>query len=263
MARLNAKKRAASATSDRFSNTRSPTAVDHEAIKDALARELISVCLTALKSYGLSSERLAALTAKVAAQSRQKLCYAAELLTEAQRLAETIHKWGEDPAYLDGSGCPLVLRIRGGSRSFSSLAKKFFSGRDILEIVGLGCEANVLERVGTDKVARLNNVVLFTGNSILQLAHSVRTVRCFLNTAEFNRRVKTNAISGRPDRAAHVEVTEKDFAEFERIIRPQISGLIEMSNRWLTGRNARTRQHSGPRAQKKRVAGIQAFVFKE
>ena len=117
----------------------------------------------------------------------------------------------------------------------------------------------MIEKVGIDKVAQLNNIVLFTGNSFLQLAHSVRTIRWFLATANFNRHVNPQHVVGWPDREAHVEISEKDFGEFVRIVRPQISGLVEMSNRWLCRRSARYRNLK----LKRRVAGIQVFVFKE
>jgi hypothetical protein len=218
--------------------------------------------MSALRNYGLNTEMLARLAVEVTSESRPNIRYAAKLLTEAQRLAEIVNKWGEDPDYLDDSGRPAVLKITGARRSFATLARAYFPTSEVSEVVALGCRANVVERVGLHKIARLNNIVLFTGNSVLQLAHSVRTVRCFLNTANFNKGVSADAVVGRPDRAAHVEVTEKDFAEFIEVIRPQISGLIEMSNRWLCERNSRKKKDR-QNANKKRVAGIQAFVFRE
>lgn len=245
----------------RFSDGQWPKGTKEKSVRDALARELISVCMAALRNYGLTNKGLTKLARDVAAESRPKLRYAAKLLTEAQRLAETLNKWGEDPTYLDESGRPAVLKVR-GEQSFATLAKEFFPRKDVNEVIGLGCRANVIERVGVQKVARLNNFVLFTGNSVLQLAHSVRTVRCFLNTADFNKGVSADAVVGRPDRAAHVAVTEGDFSEFVAVIRPQISGLVEMSNRWLCERNLRKGRDSD-NTGKKRVAGIQVFVFRE
>ena len=261
MSKVNISLRGNAVRGSRSKDVEWPKGAKERAVRDALAQELISVCMTALRNYGLETEGLTKLAQEVASESRPKRCYAAGLLNEAQRLAEIINKWGEDPAYLDESGLPAILKVR-GNPSFAELAKEFFPRRDVSEVIGLGCRANVLERVGPQKVARLNNIVLFTGNSALQLAHSVRTVRCFLNTADFNKRVSADAVVGRPDRAAHVEVTEKDFAEFVRVIRPQISGLVEMSNRWLCERNLR-KTSAANRGNTKRVAGIQVFVFRE
>jgi hypothetical protein len=117
----------------------------------------------------------------------------------------------------------------------------------------------VLERVGRRKVALLNSTVLFSGNSSLILAHSVRSVRRLLRTGEFNRRAKSAALESWPDRTSLVEVAAEDFEEFVKFVRPQISGWIEMSNRWLFQRS----QLSKNRLSKKRVAGLQVFVFRD
>jgi hypothetical protein len=93
----------------------------------------------------------------------------------------------------------------------------------------------------------------------LTLAHTVRTVRWLLGTAPYNRHVRSGPILGFPDRSAHVEISAGDFAEFVMMIRPQISGLLEMSDRWLFQRSRMPK--SGH--QKKILAGIQVFVFKE
>jgi hypothetical protein len=151
----------------------------------------------------------------------------------------------------------LSVRDRGRS-SLGKLADEFFPGWPVADVVTFGCKGNVLERVGADKVVLLNNCVLFPGNSPLILAFAVRTVRRVLRAADFNRRV-TSAIQGLPDRAGWVEVSEDDFRAFVRFIRPQISGLLEISHRWLTRRAALPKN----RRKKKRLAGVQMFVFRE
>jgi hypothetical protein len=99
--------------------------------------------------------------------------------------------------------------------------------------------------------------VVFTGNSFLILAHSVRTVRRFLSTANFNRQRRIAIAEGRPDRTSCGDISDKDFSEFIRVMRPQISDIVEMSNRWLAQRAKTT----GNRSEKKKSAGIQAFLF--
>jgi hypothetical protein len=116
-----------------------------------------------------------------------------------------------------------------------------------------------MERVGENKVARLNDCVVFTGNSYLILAHSVRTVRRFLSTANFNRQQGIAIAEGRPDRTSCGEISDKDFSELIRVMRPQISDIVEMSNRWLAQRAKLARR--GDRRMK--VAGVQAFLFRD
>jgi hypothetical protein len=242
---------------------RASPAVTHvqpdQQLRETLARELLGVCMATLRTYGLRGKQLAALAAS-AVEGSEHIGNATAVLAEAQRLADTTNKWVEDPAYRDATGRPAVLSIREGAGcSFAALAREFFPRQPVADVVTLACKANVLERVGRDKVALLNSTVLFTGNSLPILAYSIRTVRRFLSTAEFNRRAKSAVNDGCPDRTSFVEVSEEDFQEFVRMIRPQISGLIEMSNRWMFQRS----QLSRNRLKKKRVAGIQVFIFRD
>jgi hypothetical protein len=236
-----------------------PADAHDERLRDALARELLGVCVQGLRTFGLDSRRLTKLAAQASAAASKRTSSATQVLTDADQLGLAISKWAEEPAYRDTTGRPAVLSVRDSGRfSFGRLAHEFFPGWVIADVVTLGCKANVLERVGTDKVALLNNCVLFPGNSPLILAFAIRTVRRVLHAATFNRRV-TSAIEGWPDRAVWVEVSDDDFRDFVRFIRPQISGSLEMTHRWLT-RRAVLRKN---RRKKKRLAGIQIFVFRE
>jgi hypothetical protein len=229
------------------------------AIRDALAIELLTACMTALRAYGLKKSKLTELAQKAVTGNTGSMNSAKAVLEAAQQLAEMIAKWGEHPRYLDESGRPAILSIAGRKSSFQSLASEFFPTYALSEVVNFGCEANAMERIGKDKVARLNDCVVFTGSSFLILAHSVRTVRRFLGTANFNRQPLIAIAAGRPDRTSSGEISDKDFSEFISVMRPQISDLVEMSNRWL-GQRAKLPKNRGKR---RKVAGVQAFLFFE
>jgi hypothetical protein len=237
---------------------RSPQA-DDQLTQDHLARELIGVCLQALKTYGLDERKFAHLAGKAARETPRTMPSSARLLSDAEQLAKAINRWGEDPRYMDATGRSAVLATAGADPCFADLAREFFPKRNVLDVVTLGCKTHVMERVGVDKVARINSAVLFPGNSVLTLAHTIRTVRWLLSTAHYNRHVRAGPVLGFPDRSAHVEISADDFAEFVTMIRPQISGLLEMSDRWLFQRSRMLKS----RHQKKRLAGIQVFVFRE
>jgi hypothetical protein len=235
-----------------------PASAEEALRRDDLARELLGICMQALKSYGLSEARVMQLAATAANEKFPSIPCSALVLSEAEQLSEIISKWGEDPHYWDDTGRPAVLAIAGQRHCFADLAREFFPKWEVLDVVKLGCEAHVLERVGVDKVARINNIVLFTGNSALMLAHTVRTVWWYLSTAHHNRHVNAAAGVGLPDRNAHVEIAAEDFAEFASFVRPQISALIETSERWLMQRCPSPKQ----RRRRTKLAGIEVFVFK-
>jgi len=235
-------------------------AAREQALRRLLAQELIEVCMATLRTYGLDRATLISLATGAARKTSGKIVRATAVLDEAQRLSEVTDKWVQDPAYRDLTGRPAVLSLRDANCcSFSALAREFFPHWKVVDVLALGCKANVLERIGRDKVALLNNAVLFTGRPLSILAYSIRTVRRFLHTTEFNRRAKAAALEGWPDRTSFVEVSSDDFQEFIRIFRPQISDLIEMSNRWLFQRSQRLRRSH----RTKRIVGLQAFVFRE
>jgi len=243
----------------RVAATMAASGPDSAEDRATLARELLGVCMNTLKGYGLRAEHLTRLAAQ-AAGSSGRITRANAVLAEAKRLADTANKWLEDPAYRDATGRPAVLPVRHGPGcSFAALAREFFADRNVADVVALGCNANVFEKVGTDKVALLNSTVLFTGSSLPILAYSIRTVRRFLGTADFNRRARSPSSEGWPDRTSFVEVSEAEFREFIRVFRPQISSLIEMSNRWMFQRS----RLSANRGRKKRLAGLQVFVFRD
>jgi hypothetical protein len=235
-----------------------PADAHDERVRDALAQELIGTCMAALKSFGLDGRKQAKLATQVTMRSAKQPSTATEVWTEADQLGLAISRWAEEPAYRDSTGRPAVLSVRdAGPDSFQTLAHEFFPGWAVADVVTLGCKANVIEKVGADKVALLNNVVLSPRNSALVLAFAIRTVRRVLQAADNNRRV--SFAEGWPDRAVWVKVSDEDFRDFVKFIRPQIGGLLEISHRWLTRRAALPKN----RRKKKRLAGVQMFVFRE
>lgn len=230
-----------------------------KAMRDDLASELLSECMYALRTYGLSKSRLLELSRSAVERRPTRTQIARIVLEAAQRLSDLISKWGEDPAYLDSSGSSAALTFRGQKSEFALLASEFFPDDSVSDVVRFGCEAKAIERVGRNKVARLNECVVFTGNSLLILAYSVRTIRRYLSTANFNRQRQIAVVEGRPDRAAAGVISKKDLAEFMKIMRPQISDIMDMSDRWLARRAVPEGDGGAPR----HVAGIQAFLFSE
>ena len=233
----------------------------NRAMKDALAVELLSACMGALKTYGVGGARLLELSREAAGNQSSRNKMARVVLEATQQLAEMIAKWGEDPAFLDRHGRPAILEVSGSKCDFATLAHEFFPNCAVKDVLDFGCEIKALEKIGRERVARLNDYVVFTGNSLLILAYSVRTVRRYLSTANFNRQRRIARVlpNGRADRTSACEISDSDLREFMRVMRPQISDLVEMSNRWLARRAQRTRNGR----LRKRVAGIQAFLFSE
>jgi hypothetical protein len=236
-----------------------PQGSDEKAMRDDLARELLSVCMTALQAYGLDLRRIVEL-ARQAVALKGSTPTMTRVLQDMYWMGELISEWAENPAYLDGEGRPQVIQINGSGISLKGLAQKFFGHRSVQEILELGCQTQVMERVGDKKVALLNDCVMFTGDPFLMLAHSIRSVRRFLSSADYNAWAPIDQANIWPERTAFSAVPEADFPEFIKVMRPQIASLLEMGNRWLASRAA-VKQRTGSR--RKITMGIQAFVFRE
>jgi hypothetical protein len=233
---------------------------DHAMTCDALAAELIATCIAVLQTYGLKRSRLLSLSRTAVHQPSKKRTSSGVLAT-AYRLSDLIARWGDDPAYLDATGKPAILKINGGGTDFAALAREYFPRLSIRDVLALGCETKALERVGKERVARLNDCVVFTGNSLLILANTVQTIRRYLSTASFNRkrRAVSSLDSGRTDRTSSYSVFEDDVAEYQRFMRLQISDLTEMSTRWLSRRP----KNIANRGKRRRQVGVHAFLFVE
>jgi hypothetical protein len=236
-----------------------PQGSEEKAMRDHLARELLGVCMTALQAYGLDHRRTVELARKAVALKGSTPTMT-RVLQDMYWIGELIGDWAENPAYLDGQGRPQVIPVNGSRISLKGLVQKFFGHRSVQEILELGCQTQVMERVGDTKVALLNDCVMFTGNPFLMLAHSIRSVRRFLSSANYNARAPADQANIWPERTAFSAVPEAVFPEFKKVMRPQIASLLEMGNRWLASRAA-VRQRAGSR--RKITMGIQAFVFRE
>ena len=246
-------------TSRRTRTTVTAKAAD-KIVLEALAGELLSVCMTVLKTYGLSAAKLVELAASASGERTGRKSAFSAVLAEAECLANLLNKWVENPKYRDATGRPAVLPlVKGKGCSFTALAQEFFPDWSVADVVGFGTKTRVLERVGRDKVAMINSTVLFTGNASLILAHLIRSVRRLFSTGDFNRRARSALLEGWPDRTSIVAVSDEDFSDFIKFIRPQVSDWAEMSNRWLFQRSQSTKN----KFRNKREAGLQIFVFRD
>jgi hypothetical protein len=229
-------------------------------VLEALATELLGACMATLKTHGLSAGKLVELAARASAHKASRKSAFSSVLAEAECLANLLNKWGENPRYRDATGRPAVLSlVKGAGCNFTALAREFFPTWSVANVIEFGAKTRVIERIGRHKVAMINSTVLFTGNAPLILAHLIRSVRRLLGTGNFNRGAGSALLEGLPDRTSIVAVSDAEFREFVKFIRPQVSDWIEMSNRWLFQRTQSTKY----KTRKKREAGLQIFVFRD
>jgi hypothetical protein len=222
-----------------------------------LAREMLGVCMDTLRRHGIAERKLRKLAAEIRAGGSD-IPASTKLFQDVSDLGKLASEWAENDLYVDGSGRPRVIPIVGPLPSFSALVQAYFPGRAVSEILQIGIETKVVERVGTRSVGHLGACVLLTGNQTLLLAHAVRSIKWFLSTTYYNAQTLNEAESARPERQAFAELSESDFDEFQDVMREPIVNLTEMCNRWLM-----TRSSAGDVVAKKIIMGLQAYIFKD
>lgn len=227
---------------------------------EQLGTELLGVCVAALQCYGVQGARILKTDpSKILAAKRPRL--AARLLHDTFSLGKVVEDWSENPRYIDESGRPRVLPLRGRGSTFSALVAKHFGRRDTQRVLELALRTRVVERVGPDKVAQINACVMLTGHPTLLLARAVLSIRGFLEVIRRNSATNAKRSALSPERMATAYVRREDFEEFAALMRPQLSNLTDQGNRWLTAHMVRDR----PRASDRDVAftGVHAYVFQE
>ena len=229
-------------------------------VEELLAQELLSVCLAALNSYGVDAAKVLESQRSVRSLSTQAPT-ARKIFHDMHRLGELTTEWTENPHYVDHSGRPKVLPIDGKGASFATLVRKYFGVRRLPEILALAYRTRVLEQVGPDRVAQLNATVMSTGNPVPLLARTVLSVRWLLNVAERNGLRSSDKAQLVPERMACSVVAKEHFAEFSDLMRPQLSNLVDMGNRWLTKCTVK----AGPKGigRRARLIGVHAYVFRD
>jgi hypothetical protein len=212
-----------------------------------------------LKKHGLRVQQILQL-AREATTRDDEIPATTRLFQDISHLGQLASEWAENPSYVDSAGRPKVLSILGRSPSFSSLARKYFLGRPVAEVLRLGCRTRVLESIGSGRVGHLGACVLLTGNRLMLLGHTVRSVKWFLGTAKYNAQAQRSIVSSWPERQTFAELPEEEFQEFLDFMREPIVNLTEMSNRWLMARSASEKSELRGR---KITMGVQAYVFRD
>ena len=228
-------------------------------IREILAGEMLGVCISALKQYGISSGRLADLSNRAIARPGETPT-ASRLAKDVDQLAKLASVWMGSVEYVDDAGRPKVLPIRGTAPSFACLAKKFFGRRTLEEVVELGVKTQVLERVGDDKVAQFGGCVIFAGNPCLMLVHAIQSISCFLATTLVNATSNGSWATRLPDRKASAMIAAENVDKFFGVMRESIINTIEMANRWLMAHEEKNIKAYNSKAVK---VGVHAYVFRE
>jgi hypothetical protein len=192
-----------------------------------LAVELYTLVRLGLDDLGLSqTEQLRALERSRHLKTPPKV--SGPLLRDWGLLGGILLAWSREPEYLDDTGMPRVLTIRGPEGTFESLARRFLPAVSLENVIAMACEtAEVVIRPG-GRIALLGSIMVSHVKSLDRaLAFAVTQIDQLLQTTVHN--LVTNRAgrgAGRMQRIVKGVISRGEFEDFMRELRPQIYDLL-------------------------------------
>ena len=226
---------------------------------ERLAIELYTVICRGLTLYGISIPRQRVLFRKSRPGVGKVTTVSAQLLEEFRSVSELLTTWLQELPYVDATGRPKVLSIRGRGATFESLARQFLPERSLDEVVALACQAGTVDVLSGGKIAVYGDPMInIAENPEAVLAQVICHITNIIQTVEFNaKRGRKDRSIGRFERLVNAPLSPTQFEIFRKSIRPQLDALCEHIDRVLM-RLARMQTRD-----KRRIAGggIGVYVY--
>jgi hypothetical protein len=222
-----------------------------------MALELYSAVGAVLKHYGFTG-----LEIKQAFEGSQRLKSVPPASTQwgnqLRPVGNLMAAWTEELPYVDDSGRPRALDVKGRGATFESLAKRFFPGRPVAEVVELVGRFGSVGVLAGGKIAlygdALVNVTMMPQSS---LAHIIRHIKQMVGTCLYNAKHARPGPIGRIERIVTGFVSPEEFDKFNTMVRPQVHDLCDHVDKLLNSSTDRARR---PRP-KSEAAGIGVYVY--
>lgn len=228
-------------------------------VLDRLARELLGVCGQALVRFRANPGPQAVSTLSGFPRTAE---YAARMLDDADKLSRIQTKWYRSTGYFDEDGHPKVIAVSGHAPSYEALCVECGLADEWKRLLELALTFRICSRVGRDRLMSLSEILLFTGNPPLLLAHAVLTIERFLKTVEYNAKPGRKMSESWAARTAYVNLSETEFHHFATDMRGILHDFVESSDRRLLA--GVSRDESQPKKRlRRRLSGVSAFVFRD
>lgn len=167
-------------------------------------------------------------------------------------IGDLLTLWHQDPRYVDETGDPVTIRMRGAYRSFRDLAERtvpnISAKRLLSELEKLG--AVRIESNGTIQ-ARMRTLPVYQDEQFA-IAHTLNSLRGFIRTLSHN----LNSGPSNADQLFHRiawngELGLNDIPRLKIWIKRHGQSLLESTDNWMIGRTGMRR--TGPKRSKRRA----------
>lgn len=197
-------------------------------LREDLAVELYSTLHRSLQDLGVTAgERGRALRRARLVKEPPRI--AGPLLRDTIGVGRILLAWSREAAYLDASGKPRVLAIRGRGATFETLARRFLPDRSLAEALRLARASAEISQRPDGRIALIGSILArLRPEREDYLAHAVRQIGLLLGTLVHNRRLSESKqrTLGRMERIVLGTIGRKQFPAFMRELRPQIYDLL-------------------------------------
>lgn len=224
---------------------------------DSAAAQLTQVLMEVLASTGSHLDDIEGLIRQARAARRSVKRRRAQWSAESS--ARALFVWHTDPVFLDGTGKPKPLQLRGPTESLESLLRRCNRGVLRQRDLHLLCDSASLTRHGKSRFVPVDHFVDLKGHRDLLLHFACLSAARLLRTALGNATRKGNS-TALIERSAYVtQLPATLIPQFRQLANAQGAELIKMMDRWLEKHRVPTRGRSS--RIRTRLAGLHVFGF--
>lgn len=194
---------------------------------DALTAEAYALIASALTLAGVPLRRQRRIFLESSRNFKRIPATSESILQEFRDLSDLLLAWLHDLPYLDATGRPKILPIRGKGASFETLARQFLPTRHLKDAVEFASKkANVIVQKGDRIVFQGDPVVKFADDPLASLAQINTHIRNIVKTVELNRKRKipeTRLL----ERVVAYPLDPEQFEVFRDLMKPSVNDLTD------------------------------------
>jgi hypothetical protein len=228
-------------------------------LKVALLQELHHIVLDVGSALGVSlGDRHQAI--ELAKKDKKRLRPSQTATEPMIATSRLLSAWRRDKRYTRPDGTPRVLSITGKGPTLESLARKHVPTIPVRELAEMICQNADVMRLKDDTVALIGSTVLFMPKtSEMTLASLVLAFRRLSENLVYNAAIPADVkATGRFERLVTGVLSEKNFREFARSVRPQLQDLCDRVDAAMQEPN-----HNDKLVKEGKKCGIHLYMFRD
>jgi hypothetical protein len=224
-----------------------------------LLQELHQIVLDAGSALGVSLKD-GQRAIELAKKDKRRLRPSQSAMEPVAAISGLLSAWRRDKRYTRPDGTPRVLSITGKGLTLESLARKHVPTIPVQALADMICQHADVMRLKDDTVALVGGTVLIIPKtSEMTLASLVLRFRRLAENIVYNAAIPAGVkATGRFDRLVTGVLSERNFREFARSVRPQLQDLCDRVDAAM-----QEPIHNGKLPEKGKKCGIHLYVFRD